>query len=485
VAHTHIRPLMAGLILSVVSTSTEAASLSKSRNELWTLIDKTARIPSEADRVKRSDLLDAAQLPLTAMIARADNSRYLTLKESDLQKLGETALIFQSLDFATTLQKQLQLPSGSSGPPSLRAAWAAHALRQGDLGRAQSLMPQTAELRKLSSNAEFKAQMANGALRWALGSAADGADAWSRVPQNSAFDMGLVYLQKARAAYEQGRMGQVLEELINVPRSSSAWHPGLLISSWAAYRLGDSNLALGLLMSVHSPYLAPKFAPESYVLEAATFYKLCHFQSAARSLQTMRSNYKSFSSALSYFDRQFSRRYQGVAMPLEYARGVRRAPTGIGGRDWSRLMDGLLNSEALSDVDRLLLQAQREKNVLAKVTFEKNRFAQQVVRTYQKSLDELRAEAMRAGLRAVRSRLADMKTEVSTALESALAVEVEINSRLRERLMTGTSPQMKDVDFDTEIRKGFEFWPFQGEYWRDEVGSYVFATTDVCGGGPG
>jgi hypothetical protein len=460
------------------------ADLAKNRRELWTQIEKTARVPSEADRLKRATLLDEAQLPLTALIARADNLKFGTPKDAELQKLGETALVFQSLDFANNLQTRLASLPGQV-PASLTAAWAAHSLRLGDLNRAQTQMPSASEIRKLSSNAEFKARLASGTLRWALGSPAAATEIWSQMPLNGSFDSGLVYLQKARAAYEQGRMGQVLEELINVPRSSSAWHPGLLMSSWAAYRLGDSNLALGLLMSVHSPYLANKFSPESYVLEAATFYRLCHFQSAARSLRTLRDNYKTFLGALNYYDRQYSRRYQGVAMPLEYARGIRKAPTGIGGRDFTRLMDGLLSSEALSDVDRLLLQAQREKNVLDKVSFDKNRYANQVLRSYQKSLNELRAEAMRAGLRAVRARLADMKAETAGALESAFAVDVEINSRLRDRLVTGSTPQMKDVDFDTEIRKGFEFWPFQGEYWRDEVGSYVFATTDVCDGGAG
>ena len=63
----------------------------------------------------------------------------------------------------------------------------------------------------------------------------------------------------------------------------------------------------------------------------------------------------------------------------------------------------------------------------------------------------------------------------------ALAIEVEINTRVRERLILGQAPRAQQVDFDAEIKKGYEFWPYQGEFWRDEAGSYVFATSDVCG----
>ena len=58
-----------------------------------------------------------------------------------------------------------------------------------------------------------------------------------------------------------------------------------------------------------------------------------------------------------------------------------------------------------------------------------------------------------------------------------------MNTKLRERLIRAEVPKKVEVDFDADVKNGYEFWPFEGEFWRDEVGSYAFATTSVCGEG--
>jgi hypothetical protein len=66
-------------------------------------------------------------------------------------------------------------------------------------------------------------------------------------------------------------------------------------------------------------------------------------------------------------------------------------------------------------------------------------------------------------------------------MENAALIEVEINTKIRERLIEAKVPSSIVVNYDAEVKKGYEFWPFEGEFWRDEVGSYAFATSSVCG----
>ena len=73
-----------------------------------------------------------------------------------------------------------------------------------------------------------------------------------------------------------------------------------------------------------------------------------------------------------------------------------------------------------------------------------------------------------------------LKNDAKESQEGALAAELEINTKIRDRLIRAAGPVNKSIDFKKEIQKGYEFWPFEGEFWRDETGGYAFATTDVC-----
>ena len=35
-------------------------------------------------------------------------------------------------------------------------------------------------------------------------------------------------------------------------------------------------------------------------------------------------------------------------------------------------------------------------------------------------------------------------------------------------------------DRDYYIQNGFEYWPFRGEYWLDELGNYHYVGTQAC-----
>jgi hypothetical protein len=86
----------------------------------------------------------------------------------------------------------------------------------------------------------------------------------------------------------------------------------------------------------------------------------------------------------------------------------------------------------------------------------------------------------RTGDRA-RSALANERGELRELLGQSLRLDFEIAGREKE-LAAAPSPASSasqrrppaQVDDDEEL------WPFQGEYWRDELGSYRFNLGDRC-----
>lgn len=453
------------------------------RKVLKTTLSKARRPPTPSERNDRAVALEKMGYFHLALAERIEAAQNGQDSPQELERIGELALMADRLDPLLPLIQTLKSRGRDfSGAPALKAALAALWVRLGKLDRAEPLLPMPAEIGSLP--ARTRAAVLAGGVFQGLGK---NEQAVKFLDQGSGagFDQGLLHLQRARALYDTGNMDQVLEELILLPRSSSSWYQGVMVGAWAAYRVRDYNLALGQLMSVQSPFLIRKFNPESYVLEASALYRFCYFEAALQSLSKLKKHYETMVSSIDRYLKTYANRAQGLSFVLNYARGDKTIPGSLSEQDWDRVVDGILSTEAMSDVDRAFQMAAEEEKLFSTGGIADQRFARASVNMYRREVTEAKREATRKGLRILRARLNGMKKQVASALEDSLAVEVEVNTRLRERLITGKIPQMKAIDFETEINKGYEFWPFQKEFWRDEVGSYIFATTDVCAKGEG
>ena len=65
--------------------------------------------------------------------------------------------------------------------------------------------------------------------------------------------------------------------------------------------------------------------------------------------------------------------------------------------------------------------------------------------------------------------------------EQANYLKVEIVTGEKE-LIEGQRglPPRRIVDVETSVASGYNFWPFHGEFWEDELGTYVYTTESSC-----
>lgn len=435
------------------------------------LADMIAQRSSSA----RARALDASGFYVAALGDRVQLIQSGAASAADLQAAGESALALNRLESLAYAAPELSKRGGtSSWPPALRAALASYEFRMGRTARAAQWMPPLSALNNMRTPAaRTRAFLTASAIQVAQGKMQEASSILSAVTQGSSGKMAaLARVQRARLLYDLGRYAEALEELSQVQKSSPYWYDGVGLAAWSAYKVADDNLVLGQTMTLNSPHLARKFNPESHILEAASLYRLCHYESAQRSVNRMRAKYSKMPNLISRFGREYGNRNAGISTILQYVRGG-EAPAGYSGNEWDLLVDGVISQETFADADRLLVQTKDEEDALEAM-------GRGLRAPFQREFDGTKREAARLAQKTLSHRLADMNSDIQRNMEGALAVEVEINTRLRERLASGAVARMKDVDFEAEVRKGYEFWPFEGEYWRDELGGYAFATSDVC-----
>lgn len=459
----------------------------KNKEALQFIWSRTLRNPSANEHVQRALRLQSLGMPLLSLREWADAIRKNPKLRVAMEGFGQVAVEWDRLGSVNSVVKAVNGAGVASRtwPPSFKLAASLNAMRRGARRAAARWLPTTRGIQGIQREAaKIQAALHLSGLQWALGNPRDAIRTLTVVAGNkTSSEYGVLRLQAARLNYDLNRFTPSLEQLVRLPRNSGSWYQGVLTGAWSAYRLRDYNLALGQLLTLHSPYLENKYGPETYILEASTLFQLCHFKSAKRSIDSLREKYKGFLNALARFQRTFSSTNARLNSVLAYAKGKYSLPTGVDGKSYALVMDGLLQEDTVLRSDRILAQIELEKKRLAQIVpARKTPLWRSLENVYKSEWNYARIEAYRDGTSGINRKLRMMKTDVEVAFENSKLVELEVDTQLRQRLITAEVPQAVEVDFDTEVRKGFEFWPFEGEYWRDEVGSYAFATSSVCGG---
>ncbi len=276
----------------------------------------------------------------------------------------------------------------------------------------------------------------------------------------------------ARAQFASGSHRQAELTYLDISKDSFVWPEILFEEAWTSYYLKNYNRTLGKLVSYRSPIFDFIFKPEVEVLKALTYMKMCLYDDAketadgfyskllnpSRDLRTfLTSRGKDFR----YFYTLMSDHEEKRPSPLPIVDHILRSI----GKDW-----------AYKEMKSALLAALSEYNQLTKlpnssmnVNLERN------IKTV--------AEDMRNTIGAyVRSGLVSKYAELYSAFQGMSYIKLEVLAQRKERLyQTDLAKKKKrgDVKYIERNDKQY-FWNFNGEFWADELGDYVFALRSEC-----
>jgi tetratricopeptide (TPR) repeat protein len=267
----------------------------------------------------------------------------------------------------------------------------------------------------------------------------------------------LAFMGAARVFHEVGDYKQAIYHYNQVRQLDSEFFQAVFEKGWSFYLNGDMNGSLGVSLSFLSPYFDSAFYPEAWVVRAASFFQLCYFDRATATVEEMK------------------RRFEPV----------------------QRQARELLNREPSSFLfdDRILKAV--NKGLLGFLTSD-SRFrslmrAQLALSSEVKALQGRREQALASSaLASVRSRLAQearrvltlADKQVSDLLAQADLIAIEILQAAANQIL-GRPPEeqaqvkiinLGEVDFDEMV----QFWPFQSEFWLDELGSYYYGLKSNC-----
>ena len=288
----------------------------------------------------------------------------------------------------------------------------------------------------------------------------------------------MAMLAMARTFYSTGEFEKSLRLFEGIPLGSSTWLDALFESSWAHFQLAQSNRALGNLHSLNSPFFSAQYYPEAPILQAVILFESCRYTGVRKTLDLFDDVYAPLLQQLEALatERTSDLDYFGF-----YEASESKLATDFDPR-LQQITRAALSDRSVREAEAFVRQVESERAALSKLPAEvvAGPFGQYLAGKLDGELGL--AQTNLGGL--VRRRMERITGELRTKRREAEAIRVEVDlseaSLLKAQKAMGAVGEVPDVVSETRPAWYQMAWPFEKEYWRDELGHYSYHIASKC-----
>ena len=285
----------------------------------------------------------------------------------------------------------------------------------------------------------------------------------------------------ARVNYEEKRYPEAISYYGQIPRDSEHWLDAIWETSWAFFFMEKFNNTLGQIHTLHSPFFINRFYPESYILQAITFLRMCRYDEVKSSMHLFKDRYNKVFKALKAMLNQYSGNPRGMfTLVYEYSRGEK-----VKYEDAEEIIKKLSMLDAFAGARDTIRFSDREIEALAPY-----RSKWESVGLYAQIKSFLVAKKAVA-IRDAGQRMHKLATNYYTQLldlsqqTKMIVAEMQLGKLESLRAKISSVQEHSKVEFIGGMKKlnigqSLEYWPFDQEYWEDELGYYVYNMNSKC-----
>lgn len=288
--------------------------------------------------------------------------------------------------------------------------------------------------------------------------------------------------------------------------ASEYWLDALFEESWAYFMASDYPHALGNIHTIESPYFPNSFYPEAQFLKAIIYFTNCQYENAKIIVAQFVKKYEPIRGGLGKI---LDNRCPGpkpddegniadlspeeAKKCLGFLNDVRDGKAaelqGANGKLLKPVVEGAFDDrEILKNLEYLkVIKAEQDRLKSAKQPIKGSPLAGELASTLENAYGDAisKAGALARGrfLRAVDD-LDEHLGNVQTMLIDILAGERGQLEKVGEAKAAAIKQQQTALKGLGDVKADEEhyLWPFDGEYWRDELGFYRQRVVNVCGG---
>jgi tetratricopeptide (TPR) repeat protein len=296
----------------------------------------------------------------------------------------------------------------------------------------------------------------------------------------------LANLSLARIYYSKGGYELSAKYYDRVSTDSYDWPNSLFEASWANFMLRNAGYskALGNIQSLQAPYfdnfVKPESVAEALTVKATIYFYNCQYDRAADAITEFREIYEPLALELKKVVDSTTANDAFYDLAEKIRSGESKLSKNVEQAARAVLSDRMLGRrfDYVKELDREL--SEHEK---ADPAWKSTAVANAVMTdiTLQRSLTVNEAGDL------ARQRLSRLVGELAALIKRVIKIEIEIlqgekgqleQEIVQEQQIAGSG---KNVDVSRiVVDDEHQYWPFKGEYWRDELGYYRVKLNNRC-----
>ena len=279
--------------------------------------------------------------------------------------------------------------------------------------------------------------------------------------------VGIARTQFAAQAFEAAQ-----SSYLDLSKDSFIWPEILFEEAWNSFYQRDFNRTLGKLVTYKAPVLDYSFNPEVEVLKALTYMELCLWTDTQKVVNGFYQSYQKDYLLAKKFMRRNGKNYKYyylLGKSLENGKAS-------GNQLINRLTRSVVKDAAYRELREYFNLGKREIEILKGLPAGKMR------KVFTQNLREalvLQRDLVGAYLRkGIQLHLDQMEK----AFEGMSYIKLEVLSKRKDQIYDVDSlddRERGDIKYLTRTEKQY-FWTFNGEFWADELGDYVFSLKSEC-----
>lgn len=288
----------------------------------------------------------------------------------------------------------------------------------------------------------------------------------------------------ARTFYQKKEWEKSIDAYAKIPRDHPLWHDATFEKSWAMLRGARLRSSLSNFQSLHSTFYENAYIPETLLLRAIVYLYICKYDEMEKVVGLFEAQYNPISNRIdSFLNAKMSS--ESYFLEIQKINILRNDPESKKQLNLPYNVLKYISEEGnvrrsysylkkLADEKRLV----DENPVLRNSAL--GTYSIRIINNRIKSTKDAIGEMARAQLTAMKKEIADLKEQASFIRYEMINGKKEF---LKKKL-TGKSLAEVQVDDDQDrsfyVQNGYEYYPFQGEYWLDEVGNYHYLGKQSC-----
>lgn len=268
----------------------------------------------------------------------------------------------------------------------------------------------------------------------------------------------------------------------SVDVASEYWLDALFEESWAYYMAGQYPKALGNIHTLQSPYFPTAFYPEADILKSVVHFFNCNYDAAVTVVARFNKRNVPIKDELEKVLKRYSGENQEEAF-FKFLLEVREGKGNLDARIRPIVEAALSDRQLLRNIEYVkLLEEEEGRFRKSPPSFQGSGLGLQV----GDSLKLARDLAVRQAGELALSRYRRNVDELNEHLRNGEKILIDVTAAQRniiDQKLTANNVSKAESKIFGVVKPDEEhvLWPYDGEYWRDELGFYRQVVESACG----